>query len=90
MKAVLYTNETQFRRTCAIRAANFLPCIQPANRTFDVRTIIKELHKIEIEQNRWALKSIIDTVQVCAIQKIALRGHHYNDGPVDPPGNPPI
>jgi hypothetical protein len=80
--------KNQCHRTCAIRAAYFLPCIQATNQTFDVRTVISEAHKIKIEQNHSALRLIIDTVQLCAVQNIALCGHHEN-GPVDTFGNLP-
>jgi len=81
--------KTQFHKACAIRTANCLRCTQPSNGTCNVRTIISEANKVEIEQNRSAQRSIIDTVQVCAIRNIALRGHR-DDGPVDPSGNAQI
>lgn len=81
--------KTHFHQACAIRAANFLRCTQPESDRCDVRTIVSEANKAVIEQNRSALRSIIDTVQVCAIQNIALRGHR-DDGPVDPSGKTPI
>ena len=43
----------------------------------------------EIGRNRSALISVIDTVQFCAVQNLALRGHR-DDGKVDPSGNIPV
>ena len=81
---------TQFHLTCALRATEFLQRTDPCgNESADVRNQLSKAHKQEIEDNRSALQSIIDTVQVCAVQNIAFRGHR-DDGPVGPTGDTPL
>ena len=50
---------------------------------------MSKAHKHEIEGNRSALQSIIDTVQLCDVQNIAFCGHR-DVGTVDPTGNTPL
>jgi hypothetical protein len=74
---------TQFHAACAVKATTFLQCADPAHPDRDVRNIISSARQRDIERNRSALTSIIDTVRLCATQNIALRGHRDN-GPIDP------
>ena len=80
---------TQFHAASALRATDFLQHADPSNPSRDVRNIISNARQRDIERNRSALKSIIDTIQLCAIQNIALRGHR-DDGPIDPSGTIPL
>jgi len=61
---------------------NFLRRTRPKDNAFDVRNITSQARKQEIERNRTALRSVVETPHLCAIQNIPLRGHRDN-GPLD-------
>ena len=80
--------QTQFHKACTVRAAEFLRCAPPDNASNDVRNLISQARMQEILRNRSALKTVIETVQFCALQNIPLRGHR-DDGPLNPSGCEP-
>jgi len=83
--------QTEFHKACAVRVAEFMVRSQTrdSGRSSDVRAVISRARQEEIQRNRSALNSIIETVKLCALQNIALRGHK-GDGPVDPSGDTPL
>jgi len=80
---------TEFHKANAVRVAEFVNRSQSQSKPTDVRTVISKARQQEIARNRSALNSVIETVKLCALQNIALRGHR-DDGPIDPSGDIPV
>lgn len=78
-------NNTDYHRRNTAAAAEFL--LRQENNQ-DVESIVISASKREVERNRAALASIIDTLKFAAMQNIALRGHR-DDGRIDPSGKFP-
>ena len=60
-----------------------------ANSEEQVSSVLATASRKELERNRAALASIIDTIKFAAIQNMPLRGHR-DDGRIDPSGEYPV
>ena len=78
-------NSTEYHIRNEAAAADFL--VRTGSNQ-DVEHIITTASQRQIERNRAALSSIIETVKFAAMQNIPLRGHR-DDGRIDPSGTYP-
>ena len=80
-------NANHFHKTCKLRAENFIQRTKPGAQK-DVRSLVEVQCTKEALQNRSILKSIVETVLLCARQNIAFRGN-LECGPICTDGSEP-
>ena len=72
--------DSDFHKICKLRADEFL-CRQKDKRK-DIRNLLSEERRRQIEENRKMIAPIIDICMTMAKQNIAFRGHR-DDGPIN-------
>ena len=89
LDAFAFHEKKEYHKTAYTKAVAFLECMSEQRESIAVQ--LSSMHAAQIQRNRQILKSIMATVEVCARQGIALRGHRddskHIDNPESNPGN---